>query len=92
MVGDAEKDKDALTAASPLAQAARITKPLFLAFGGSDERVPVEHGLRLREAMRKAGHDPQWVVYNDEAHGWYKLETRLDFASRMEKFLAQHLR
>ena len=92
MVGDAEKDVVALTAASPVAQASRITQPLFLAFGGSDLRVPLEHGTRLREALRKAGQEPEWVVYPGEGHGWNKLETQVDFARRLEKFLDQHLR
>lgn len=90
-VGDAEKDREMLLANSPLAQAARITKPLQLVWGREDRRVPIAHGNRLREAMQKAGREPEWVVYDDEAHGWRKTEHRLDFALKLEAFLARHL-
>ena len=92
MVGDAEKDAEMLTAASPLAQAARIKAPLLLAFGQDDLRVPLEHGKRLREAMQKAGNEPEWVVYPGEGHSWRLPQTRTDFARRMERFLAEHLK
>ena len=92
MVGDAEKDAEMLKAASPLLQASRIRAPLLLAYGESDRRVPIEHGERLRKAMRDAGQEPQWVSYPGEAHSWIKLETHLDFARRMESFLDKHLK
>jgi dipeptidyl aminopeptidase/acylaminoacyl peptidase len=91
MVGDAKADFEMLTAVSPLAQAERIRAPLFLAFGDSDLRVPLAHGKRLRDAMRKAGAEPEWITYPNEAHSWRLPETHIDFANRMEKFLAQHL-
>ncbi len=80
-----------LTAVSPVAQAGRIRAPLLLAFGEADRRVPLAHGKRLREAMQKAGHEPQWVTYPDEGHSWRLPQTRVDFAKRMESFLAEHL-
>jgi dipeptidyl aminopeptidase/acylaminoacyl peptidase len=92
MVGDADKDAEMLKAASPVQQAARIRAPLLLAYGERDRRVPIEHGERLRKAMRAAGLEPQWVSYPDEGHGWLKQETRLDFARRIEAFLGQHLK
>jgi dipeptidyl aminopeptidase/acylaminoacyl peptidase len=91
MVGDAKADAEMLTNASPLAQAAKIRAPVLLAFGESDRRVPLAHGTRLRDAMRKAGTEPEWVTYPNEAHSWRLTETQVDFANRMEKFLAQHL-
>ena len=91
LIGDPVTDAAMLEANSPLAQAARIRTPLLLAYGRRDERVPIEHGEKLRSAMRAAGQEPAWVVYADEGHGWLKPENRFDFARRMERFLAQHL-
>ncbi len=90
-VGDPERDHEMLTANSPLAQAARIQRPLQLVWGSADRRVPLAHGRRLRAAMQEAGLEPEWVVYDDEAHGWRKPENQLDFARRLEAFLARHL-
>lgn len=92
LVGDPERDAERLRAGSPLEQAARIRRPVLLAYGGVDRRVPLEHGTRLRKALREAGSEPEWVVYEDEAHAWLKPETHIDFARRLEDFLGRHLK
>lgn len=92
LVGDAQKDAAMLTAVSPLAQAKRIQAPLLLAFGESDRRVPIQHGERLRDALREAGYPPEWVTYANEGHSWRQLSTRVDFARRVEQFLERHLK
>jgi len=91
MVGDPKSELDMLKANSPVEQAARIKTPLFLAFGEQDVRVPLEHGKRMREALIKAGNPPEWVTYPDEAHGWRQVSAQVDFATRLERFLARHL-
>ena len=92
MVGDAEKDREMLRAHSPVAQAARIQRPVQLVWGGEDLRVPIAHGKRLRDAMQQTGQPPEWIVYDDEAHGIRKTENMVDFARKLENFLARHLR
>ena len=92
MVGDLDKDAALIKAHSPVEQAEHIKAPLLLGYGADDLRVPLAHGRRLREAMRKAGNEPEWVVYAEEAHSWRKTATRADFARRMEAFLARHLK
>ncbi|MBN8505910.1 MAG: S9 family peptidase [Burkholderiales bacterium] len=91
MVGDVDKDRDMLLANSPLAQAARIKKPLQLIWGSDDQRVPIQHGKRLREAMQTAGQEPEWIVFEGEAHGVRKTENQVELAKRLEAFLAKHL-
>lgn len=92
MIGDPKTEAELLREASPVNHAARLKAPLMLAFGHDDRRVPLEHGLKMRAALRDAGRDPEWVVYPGEGHGWLRVEHRVDFAHRVEKFLAQHLR
>ncbi|MDP3084362.1 MAG: prolyl oligopeptidase family serine peptidase [Rubrivivax sp.] len=93
MVGDLERDPPAWWAViSPLAQAARIKAPVLLAFGDQDRRVPLVHGTKMRDALRAAGNVPEFVIYEDEGHGWDKLKTKVDFANRLEHFLAKHLK
>jgi dipeptidyl aminopeptidase/acylaminoacyl peptidase len=91
-VGDADKDRAMLSEVSPVLQAARIKRPVLLAYGERDLRVPLKHGERMRDALRAAGNEPEWVVYPGEAHTWMKEATHVDFATRVEKFLGQHLR
>ncbi|KQW44620.1 MULTISPECIES: S9 family peptidase [unclassified Roseateles] len=91
LVGDPEKDAAMLAAQSPLKQAAKIKAPVMLVFGEEDRRVPLAHGERMRAALRKAGNDPVWVTYDDEGHGLRNFSKRVDYARRMEAFLAKHL-
>ncbi|MFT7774267.1 alpha/beta fold hydrolase [Roseateles sp.] len=91
MVGDPEKDAAMIAANSPVKQAARIKAPVLLAFGEADLRVPLAHGERMRKALREAGNEPVWVSYPGEGHGFAVVKNRVDFAERMEAFLAKHL-
>ena len=91
LIGDPVKDAAQFAATSPLLQAARVTQPLLLAFGGNDRRVPIEHGTRFLEAVRKTNQQVEWIEYPDEGHGWFKPENRYDFWGRVEKFLAKQL-
>lgn len=91
LIGDPVKDAAQFEATSPLKQAARVTQPLLLAFGGSDRRVPMEHGTRFREAVRQTNPQVEWIDYPDEGHGWFKPENRYDFWQRVEQFLARQL-
>jgi dipeptidyl aminopeptidase/acylaminoacyl peptidase len=92
MIGDPSADAEMLKEVSPLAQAARIKAPVLLAYGRLDARVPIEHGNKMRSALRAAGNDPTWIVYEDETHGWLRRDNQVDFARRVEAFLAEHLR
>jgi dipeptidyl aminopeptidase/acylaminoacyl peptidase len=72
-------------------QADRIRRPLLLAFGGDDKRVPIEHGSKFRDAVKKVNDLVEWIEYANEGHGFSKPENRYDFYGRMEKFLDTHL-
>jgi dipeptidyl aminopeptidase/acylaminoacyl peptidase len=85
-------DTTDFAAVAPVEQADRIRAPLLLAFGAGDRRVPLEHGTRMREALRAAGREPEWVLYEAEGHQWQLTETNVDFARRLEGFLARNLR
>lgn len=91
LVGDPVKDAAMLAAHSPVKLAERMKAPLLLAYGELDQRVPLAHGTRMRDALIAAGRPPEWVTYPGEGHGWSKPAHRLDFARRVETFLARHL-
>ncbi|MES3025428.1 MAG: prolyl oligopeptidase family serine peptidase [Pseudomonadota bacterium] len=91
LVGDRVKDAAQLKATSPLQNAARLRQPLLMAYGRDDRRVPLVHGTRFRDAVKAGNPDVEWVVYDEEGHGWGNLKTRLDFWNRVEKFLERHI-
>lgn len=91
LLGDPVTDAVRYKATSPLQQAARITQPLLMAYGGRDVRVPVYHGRKLYDAVKATNPAVEMVVYDDEAHGWRLLKNRVDFWGRVEKFLDQNI-
>ncbi|WP_229207215.1 S9 family peptidase [Duganella sp. Root336D2] len=90
-IGDPVKDAAQFKATSPLAQAHRIKRPLLLAYGGKDQRVPIVHGTRLRDAVRDSNPDVEWIEYPNEGHGWYEPRNNIDFWTRVERFLDRHI-
>ncbi|MES2902033.1 MAG: prolyl oligopeptidase family serine peptidase [Pseudomonadota bacterium] len=91
MIGDQVKDAAQLKATSPVEQAARIKQPLLMAYGDHDQRVPISHGKQFLAAVRAHNKDVEWVVYTGEGHGWRLAENRIDFWTRVEKFLDKHI-
>ncbi|MRV73456.1 prolyl oligopeptidase family serine peptidase [Duganella sp. FT92W] len=91
LVGDQVKDADQLQATSPLVQAARVKRPVLLAYGTHDRRVPIVHGERFYKAVKAHNPDVEWVTYDGEGHGWSLPENRVDFWNRVEKFLDKHI-
>lgn len=91
MVGDRVADAAQLKATSPVEQAARITQPLLLGYGGADTRVPISHGRALRDAVSKTNRDVEWVVYQEEGHGWALPKNNIDFWTRAEKLLQRSI-
>ena len=91
LVGDKVKDAAQLKETSPLEQAARIKQPLLLAHGNADHRVPIVHGIRMRDAVAKTNPQLEWVEYADEGHGWKLVPNRIDWWTRVEKFLQKNI-
>ena len=91
LIGDQVKDAAQLKATSPIEQAAKITQPLLLAYGAVDRRVPLYHGSKFRDAVMGHNKQVEWVVYQDEGHGWTRPQNRFDFWTRVEKFLGRHI-
>lgn len=91
LIGDAREDAAQLQATSPLEQAARIRVPLLMAHGTLDRYVPVQHGTRLRDALRPHNAGVEWIEYESEGHGWSLPANEIDFWTRVEKFLGRHI-
>lgn len=92
MIGDPEKDDAMLAANAPIELASKIKAPVLLAYGAKDRRVPLVHGEKMRQALIEAGSPPEWIVYDDEAHGWRRPKNKIDFWKKVEAFLAKQLK
>ena len=89
MVGDKDKDRALFDRVSPARNADKIKAKLLLTMGGNDIRVPIGHGIAMRDAMIRAGKPIEYVVYPGEGHGYNKDENVFDEYRRAEKLLAE---
>ena len=92
MVGNPETDKELLAAASPALHADRIRAPLLIAQGAQDPRVNIEESNQMVAALNKHGVDVEYIVKDNEGHGFHNEENRFEFYEAMERFLEKHLR
>jgi dipeptidyl aminopeptidase/acylaminoacyl peptidase len=92
MVGHPEKDKALLEAASPVFHADKIKAPLLVAQGARDPRVNKAESDQIVEALRRRGVEVEYMVKENEGHGFRNEENQFEFYEAMERFLAKHLK
>ena len=91
MVGDPVKDSLMLAEVSPVFHADRIRCPLLVAQGANDPRVNVNESNQMVEALKNRGINVEYMVKDNEGHGFYNQENQFDFYRAMEKFLATNM-
>lgn len=91
MVGDPVKDSVLLRNASPVFFVDKIKAPLFIAQGANDPRVNKAESDQIVEALKKRGVKVEYMVKENEGHGFGNEENQFDFYGAMEIFLAKHL-
>ena len=91
LVGDPVKDSALLAEVSPALHADKIKTPLFIAQGANDPRVNKAESDQVVEALKKRGVAVEYMVKNDEGHGFANEKNRMDFYNSMDKFFAKHL-
>ncbi|MCX6112516.1 MAG: S9 family peptidase [Proteobacteria bacterium] len=87
MVGNPEKDVELLKKASPVFHVDNIKVPLFVAQGAKDPRVNINESNQIVDALKKRGINVQYLVKDNEGHGFQNEENRFDFYEKMENFL-----
>ena len=91
MVGDPVADSLLFVENSPVFHADEIKAPLFIAQGKNDPRVNIDEADQMVAAMKERGIEVEYMVKNNEGHGFRNEENRFDFYRAMEKFLNKHL-
>lgn len=90
-IGNPETEEDFLISRSPLFKVDKIKIPVLIAQGANDPRVPQEESEQIVQAMIDNNIDYEYLLFEDEGHGFIKPENRLRFYSTAEKFLSKHL-
>ena len=76
---------------SPVFHADKIKTPLFVAQGANDPRVNKAESDQIVEALKKRNITVEYMVKDNEGHGFANEENRFDFYKAMESFFAKHL-
>ncbi len=91
-LGNPETDEEYLKKISPLLHADKIKKPLIVLQGANDPRVLKVESDEIVAAVRKNGVPVEYVIFDDEGHGFTKKKNRLKGWQAILNFLDTHLK
>jgi len=91
-IGNPETQLEALREVSPLFHADKITRPLIVLQGANDPRVIKPESDEIVEAIKKKNGIVEYVVFDDEGHGFTKKENEIRAYKAILGFLDLHLR
>ena len=92
MVGNPKTDSLLLAEVSPVFHVDKIQAPLFVAQGANDPRVNINESDQIVNALKERGIDVEYMVKDNEGHGFGNEENRFDFYKAMIVFLDKHLK
>ncbi len=90
--GDPAKDREVMLQLSPITYVDKVTKPLLIAHGASDPRVPVGEAVQFYEIVHKKNKDSQLIIFPDEGHGVAKRPNIVLLQTYILEFFEKHLR
>jgi dipeptidyl aminopeptidase/acylaminoacyl peptidase len=92
MVGNPGQDSLLLAQNSPALNADKIVTPLFIAQGANDPRVNKAESDQMVEALKARNIEVEYMVKDNEGHGFSNEENQFAFYEAMENFLSRHLK
>ncbi|WP_174615464.1 S9 family peptidase [Virgibacillus ihumii] len=89
-LGDPERDKERFIKDSPVTYLDGMTKPMLVIQGAKDPRVVKEESDNIVAKLKDEGRDVEYLVLDDEGHGFSKKENEIKVYSGMLDFLEKH--
>jgi dipeptidyl aminopeptidase/acylaminoacyl peptidase len=90
-MGDPEKNKDLYKDRSPIFFVDQIKAPLLLLAGGNDPRCPKSEAQQVVDAIKKRNGVVDYKVYENEGHGFSRVDNQIDAFKRVSDFLKAHV-
>ena len=90
-LGNPAEDMTRLRRISPLFNAARIVRPLMVLQGANDPRVLKVESDEIVAAARANNVPVEYIVFDDEGHGFVKKENQIAGYRAILEFLDTHL-
>ncbi|MDQ0159373.1 S9 family peptidase [Alkalibacillus salilacus] len=89
-LGDPEEDYDRFVKDSPVTYLDSMERPMLVIQGAKDPRVVKEESDQIVEKLRGEGRDVDYLVLEDEGHGFSKKENEIKVYQTMLDFLEKH--
>ena len=86
-MGDPVKNKALYEDRSPINFIDKVKAPLLLLAGGHDPRCPKTEAQQVVDAIKKKGGVVEYKVYENEGHGFARVENQIDAYKRVADFL-----
>ena len=77
---------------SPLFHTDKVTKPLMVLQGSKDPRVLQVESDEIVEGVKKNGVPVEYVLFEDEGHGFVKKENQIEAYGKIKDFLDKYLK
>lgn len=90
-VGDPDEDAEMLRERSPLTYVDNIRAPLLVIQGANDPRVVKAESDQMVERLRRQGREVEYMVFDDEGHGFTKISNALKGWRATAEWLERHL-
>ena len=90
-MGDVVKNKKLYEERSPINFIDQIKAPLLLLAGGHDPRCPKSEAQQVVDAIKKRGGTVDYKIYENEGHGFARVENQIDAYQRVADFLLAHV-
>jgi dipeptidyl aminopeptidase/acylaminoacyl peptidase len=90
-MGDPVKNKALYEDRSPVFFIDKIKAPLLLLAGGNDPRCPKSETQQVVDAVTKQGGKAEYKIYDNEGHGFARIENQIDAYKRVSDFLKAHV-
>jgi dipeptidyl aminopeptidase/acylaminoacyl peptidase len=91
LLGTLPEAADRFRDRSPIYAAERLRDPVILFQGTDDEVVPKDQSDAIVESLRQRGIPHEYHVYEGEAHGFRRTETKQAYLQAMDAFLRRHV-
>lgn len=89
-LGDPERDKERFTRDSPITYLDNMVKPMLVIQGAKDPRVVKEESDQIVAKLRDIGRDVEYIVLEDEGHGFSKKDNEIYVYTSCLDFLKKH--
>ncbi|HKA08617.1 MAG TPA: prolyl oligopeptidase family serine peptidase, partial [Gemmataceae bacterium] len=90
-VGNPDTEEAFLRSRSPFYHTDKIKVPVLVLQGDNDVRVPKSESDQIVEALRRAGKDVEYVLFQNEGHGMFSAANDLKQYEVTDQFLARCL-